>query len=176
MSHATELMVDYAACHRDRRNITIHFLGIPLIVFAVALLLARPRFALGGLELTPAWVLWTLTTLWYLTRGHLALGLTVSLANAVLVALALPLAGGSTAGWLTWGCSAFALGWLMQCIGHYYEGRTPEFVHDWRGWVSAPMFVAAEALFAIGWCRPLLDEIERRAGPTMLRDLAHPVA
>jgi len=175
MSHATDLMVDYAVSHRDQRNITIHFLGIPLMVFALAVLLARPRFALAGLELTPAWVLWTLTTLWYLTRGHLALGLAVSLANAVLVALALPLAGGSTAAWLTWGCSALALGWTMQFVGHYYEGRAARLV-DWRSLAAAPMFVAAEALFAAGWCRPLLNEIERRAGPTVLRDLAHPVA
>src|SRR3982751_2786976 len=34
---ATELMVQYAAYHRDRRNIATHFVGIPLIVFAVGL-------------------------------------------------------------------------------------------------------------------------------------------
>jgi hypothetical protein len=34
------------------------------------------------------------------------------------------------------------------------------------------MFVVAEGLFALGWNRPLQDEIERRAGPTVLRDLA----
>ena len=38
------------------------------------------------------------------------------------------------------------------------------------------MFVTGEALFAAGLCRPLAEEIERRTGPTLLRDLAHPVA
>jgi hypothetical protein len=33
------------------------------------------------------------------------------------------------------------------------------------------MFVVGEWLFALGWGRPLLAEIERRAGPTHLRDL-----
>ena len=42
MTAATELMVQYAAYHRDRRNIATHFVGIPLIVFAVGALLARP--------------------------------------------------------------------------------------------------------------------------------------
>ena len=35
-----------------------------------------------------------------------------------------------------------------------------------------PMFVTAEAMFLSGWNKPLLAEIERRAGPTTLRDLA----
>jgi uncharacterized membrane protein YGL010W len=36
----------------------------------------------------------------------------------------------------------------------------------------APMFVTAEALFMLGWNKPLLAEIEKRVGPTVLRDLA----
>ena len=47
MRNATELMVQYAAYHRDRRNITTHFIGIPLIVFAIGVLLARPGFGAG---------------------------------------------------------------------------------------------------------------------------------
>src|SRR4051812_6749172 len=41
---ATELMVEYAAYHRDRRNIATHFVGIPLIVFAIGIFLARAQF------------------------------------------------------------------------------------------------------------------------------------
>ena len=45
MRTATELLVQYAAYHRDRRNIVSHFIGVPMIVFAIGVLLARP--ALG---------------------------------------------------------------------------------------------------------------------------------
>jgi hypothetical protein len=38
------------------------------------------------------------------------------------------------------------------------------------------MFVVGEALFAARLLRPLAQEIERRTGPTLIRDLAHPVA
>jgi len=41
---ATELMVQYASYHRDRRNIATHFFGIPLIVFAIGIFLARAQF------------------------------------------------------------------------------------------------------------------------------------
>jgi uncharacterized membrane protein YGL010W len=26
----------------------------------------------------------------------------------------------------------FVVGWLFQFVGHYYEGKPPEFFHDWR--------------------------------------------
>ena len=174
MRNATELMVQYAAYHRDRRNITTHFIGIPLIVFAIGVLLARPGFQVGGLLLTPAWILWAASAVWYLTRGNLVLGAAVSAATGILILLAQPLAAGSTAAWLTWGIGIFILGWVLQFIGHYYEGRKPAFVDDLVGLLVGPMFVTGEMLFSLGWCKPLLEEIERRAGPTMLRDLAHP--
>jgi len=173
---ANELMVQYAAYHRDRRNIATHFVGIPLIVFSVGVFLARAHFELGGVRLTPAWVAWALATAWYLTRGNLLLGLAVSLANAVLIALAHPFAVGSTGAWLGVGFGAFVLGWVLQFIGHYYEGRKPAFVDDLVGLLVGPMFVTGEALFAAGLLQPLSEEIVQRTGPTLLRDLAHPVA
>jgi len=171
---ATDLMAQYAAYHRDRRNIATHFVGIPLIVFAVGVLMARAEFHVGDYTVTLAWVAWTAATLWYLTRGNLVLGLATALVNAILMALAHPLAAGTTASWLAWGLGSFAVGWVIQFVGHYYEGRKPAFVDDVIGLLVGPMFVVGEALFALGWGRELLAEIERRAGPTHLRDLTHP--
>ena len=172
MRHATELMVQYAAYHRDRRNIATHFVGIPMIVFAVGVLLARPGVGVGQWLLTPAIVLWALTALWYLTRGNLVLGLATSMLTGLLVAMAHPLAGYSTFAWLGWGFGVFLAGWVLQFVGHYYEGRKPAFVDDLIGLLVGPMFVVGEAMFMAGWGRELAGEIERRAGPTHLRDLA----
>lgn len=175
MRHATELMVQYAAYHRDRRNITTHMVGIPLIVFAIGVLLSKPSFPLGGWALTPAWIVWGAAALWYLTRGHLLLGAAVSFATGVLMLLAQRVPAASTAAWLTWGLLTFVIGWALQFVGHWYEGRKPAFVDDVVGLLVGPMFVTAELLFAMGLCKPLAAEIERRVGPTMLRDLAHPL-
>lgn len=174
MRNATELMVQYAAYHRDRRNITTHFIGIPLIVFAIGVFLSRPGFQLGGVALTPAWILWAVAAIWYLTRGNLVLGVAVSLGTALLMLMAHRVPADSTAAWLTWALVTFVVGWVLQFIGHYYEGRKPAFVDDLVGLLVGPMFVTGEFLFGLGWGKPLLDEIERRVGPTMLRDLAHP--
>ena len=169
---AIDLLAQYAQYHRDRRNIATHFIGIPLIVFAIGVLLARGNVA--GVNL--AWIVWAASTAWYMTRGNLVLGLAVSLVNAALMALAIPLAAGTTAAWLGWGVGLFTVGWILQFIGHYYEGRKPAFVDDLVGLLVGPMFVVAEWLFAAGWGREVLAEIERRAGPTHLRDLAAPLA
>jgi uncharacterized membrane protein YGL010W len=176
MSAATNLMAQYAAYHRDRRNIATHFVGVPLIVFAVGALLARPALDVGGWPLTPAAVAWALTALWYLTRGNLVLGVATSLVNLLLIGAALPLGLLDTKAWLAWSLGAFVFGWALQFLGHYYEGRKPAFVDDLRGLLIAPMFIVGEALFALGWGKALLAEIEARVGPTHLRDLHAPAA
>jgi uncharacterized membrane protein YGL010W len=173
MRNATELMISYARYHRDRRNIATHFIGVPLIIFAISVLLSRPTFSLGGIALSPAWLLWGVTSLWYLTRGHWLLALATLLTNLLLIGLASPLALLPTAQWLAWGIGTFVVGWVIQFVGHYYEGKKPAFVDDISGLFVGPMFVVAEVLFALGWGRELLQSIERAVGPTHLRDL-HP--
>ncbi|MBV8470986.1 MAG: DUF962 domain-containing protein [Burkholderiaceae bacterium] len=171
---AVDLMCQYAAYHRDRRNIATHFVGIPLIVLAVGVLLARIPLELAGFNSNVAWLVWALSTVWYLTRGNLVLGLAVSLVNAALMALAQTVVEHTLGASLAWGIGLFALGWVIQFVGHYYEGRKPAFADDLVGLAVGPMFVVGEALFAGGWGREMLAEIERRAGPTRLRDLARP--
>ncbi|MCU0775988.1 MAG: DUF962 domain-containing protein [Ideonella sp.] len=157
---ATDLLVQYARYHRDRRNIATHFVGIPLIVFGLSVLLARPEIQALGVTLTPIIAIWLLSTLW--------------LINALLVIGAVNVSDGASTGtWLLAGVGAFVVGWVLQFIGHWYEGRKPAFVDDLVGLLVGPMFVTAEAMFATGWGKALLAEIERAAGPTYLRNL-HP--
>jgi uncharacterized membrane protein YGL010W len=174
MRNATDLLVHYASYHRDRRNIATHMVGVPMIVFSLGVLLARPAFAPAGWILTPAWVLFALASLWWLTRGRLAVGLLVTAGTAALLLLGQAVGWAGTTAWLGTGLGLFALGWLVQLLGHYYEGRSPAFVNDLQGLLTGPMFVAAEALFAAGWQQELAREIERRAGPRYFRDLALP--
>ena len=173
MRNTTELLAQYAEYHRDRRNIATHLVGVPMIVFGVGVLLARPAFMLAGIALSPAWLLFAATAAWYLTRGHLVVGAAVSAVVGVLLVFAHGVAYGSTATWLAWGVGAFVVGWVIQFIGHYYEGRKPAFVDDLAGLLVGPMFVTAEVLFALGLCQPLHAEIVQRAGPTLIRARHH---
>ncbi len=171
---AIDLLKQYAEYHRDRRNIVTHFVGVPMIVFAIGVLLAGVSFTLGGLAVTPAWMLFGLVALWYLTRGQLALGAATTLGMGLLVLLAHRVGGGAVGPWLAWSVGFFVFGWIIQFIGHYYEGRKPAFADDSVGLLVGPMFVVMEMLAPIGLFKDLMQAIERHAGPTMIRDLAHP--
>ena len=171
---AVELLTQYAEYHRDRRNILTHLVGVPMIVFGIGVLLSKPGFMVGTLMLSPAWIAFALVALWYVTRGELLLGVTVSAATALVLLLAHRLPGGGVGPWLGWGLSFFAAGWIVQFVGHYYEGRKPAFSGDLVGLLVGPMFVVMEMLAALGLFKSLVSEIERHAGPTMLRNLAHP--
>jgi len=169
---STELLAQYAVYHRDQRNIATHLFGVPMIVFGISVLLARASFDVNGFTFSAAWMAFGLLAIWYLTRrGQFLLSVAVTAGLGVLVAGAHGVSGGSVGGWLAWGAGTFIVGWFVQFLGHYYEGRTPAFVGDVPGLLVGPMFVTAEALFELGWNKPLLAEIERRAGPTHLRNL-----
>jgi uncharacterized membrane protein YGL010W len=167
---ASLLLVEYARYHRDRRNIVSHFIGIPMIVLALGLLLGRLQ--LGSANL--AWLVWAVCALWYVTRGKLTLGLVTSAFNAALIAMARPLA--MTDDWLAWGLGTFVTGWFIQFLGHYFEGRKAAFVDDVVGLLVGPMFVVAEWLMALGLERETRVEIELGAGSTHIRDLRLPAA
>jgi uncharacterized membrane protein YGL010W len=50
----------------------------------------------------------------------------------ILMSLAM-FAAGFLLRWLWWPALAlFVLGWMLQFIGHAFEGKPPEFFHDWR--------------------------------------------
>ena len=164
MKTLTDQLAQYAAYHRDRRNIATHFVGIPMIVLAVQVLLSRPVLAELGVPVTPALLATVVASLYYL-RLDRPLGALMAVLLAAGLALAWPLAAGSTALWLWSGVGLFVVGWVIQFVGHIWEGRKPAFVDDGVGLVIGPLFVVAEAVFALGARRELHDAIVARAGP-----------
>ena len=157
MKSLVDHLSQYAAYHRDPRNIVSHFIGIPLIVVAVAVLLSRPQWA-GG---SPA-VLLTLGAAVFYLRLELRLGLLMTLLLGLAVWLGHSLAALSTGAWLGWGVGLFVVGWGIQFVGHYYEGRKPAFIDDVTGLIVGPLFVVVELGFLLGWRGDLKREIEAR--------------
>jgi uncharacterized membrane protein YGL010W len=172
MRNLTDHLASYAAYHRDPRNITTHVFGIPPIVFAVTTLLSRPQFAIGEWTATPAMLVAALTTLFYM-RLHIGLGLILGVILALFCWLGLGIAGSTTLTWLGTGLGLFAAGWIVQFIGHYYEGKKPAFVDDIMGLLQGPLFLLAEGLFVMGWGKTVKAEIEQRVGPVKLRDIVN---
>ncbi|MBK5509657.1 Mpo1 family 2-hydroxy fatty acid dioxygenase [Pseudomonas sp. TH15] len=167
MKSLVDHLSQYAAYHRDPRNIASHFIGIPLIVVAVAVLLSRPQWAGGWVS--PA-VLLALASAWFYLRLELRLGVLMTVLLGLSVWLGHALAQQSTMLWLSSGVGMFVIGWAIQFVGHHYEGRKPAFVDDVTGLIVGPLFVVAELAFMLGLRQELKHEIELRSGPVTLRE------
>ena len=107
MKSLVDHLSQYAAYHRDPHNIATHFVGIPLIVIAVATLLSRPQWA----GISPA-VLVMLTSAVFYLRLELRLGVLMTVLLGLSVWLGHTLAALSTAAWLGWGIGLFVVGWV----------------------------------------------------------------
>ena len=55
----------YADYHRDPRNIHTHFVGVPMIMFAVVILLSRPTWMVGAVPVSPALLAALAAGLWW---------------------------------------------------------------------------------------------------------------
>jgi uncharacterized membrane protein YGL010W len=168
MRSITEQLAQYATYHRDRRNIATHFVGIPMIVLAVCILLSRPSFAAFGGVLSPAILVAALLAIFYL-----ALDVCFGVAMCALLALCLLAARWfamqTTVMWIVSGAGFFVVGWVFQFVGHHHEGRKPAFLDDLIGLLIGPLFVVAEIAFALGWRKEISRAVEAQAGPTHIR-------
>lgn len=163
MKTLTDHLTQYAAYHQDHRNVATHFVGIPMIVLAVTILLARPGWMLGDLALTPAVILSIASAVFYL-RLDLRFGLAMVAQLVVCVWASYWFAAQSTAVWLGWGVGLFVAGWAIQFLGHYFEGKKPAFVDDLVGLLVGPLFLTAEVAFALHLRSALKAEMLRRLG------------
>ena len=165
MKNLTEHLSQYAQYHRDERNILTHYAGIPLIIIAVFGLLYWPLFSLAGLTITPSLVLFIAAMAFYL-RLDLRFALVMLLFSGTCLLLAAQLASLSLWVWLGSSITLFVAGWVLQFVGHYFEGKKPAFVDDIIGLFVGPLFIVAELSFKLGLRKPLQQDIEHIAGKT----------
>ncbi|WP_448091534.1 Mpo1 family 2-hydroxy fatty acid dioxygenase [Pseudomonas lini] len=166
MKSLVDHLSQYAAYHRDPRNIASHFIGIPLIVVAVAVLLSRPQW--GGGWVSPA-VLVAMASAWFYLRLEVRLGVLMTVLLGLCIWAGQVLAQHSTLVWLASGIGMFVVGWAIQFVGHHYEGRKPAFVDDVTGLIVGPLFVVVELAFLLGLRHELKEQIEVRVGGVRLR-------
>jgi uncharacterized membrane protein YGL010W len=164
-----ENLTQYAAYHRDRRNIATHFVGVPMIVFAIILALATVSVPVGGLAITAAAVVSIAACVYYF-RLDWVFGLTMAIVLFAMCAAASEMtARMSTGAVLGWAGAIFIVGWALQFLGHKFEGMKPAFFDDVMQLIIGPLFVCAEAFFLLGAKPRLRRYIEERVGPTVAR-------
>src|SRR5688572_17598500 len=164
-----EHLTQYAAYHRDRRNIATHFVGVPMIVFALILALATVSVPAGGVAITLAAVTSVAICLYYF-RLDIAFAFAMALVLFAMCAAASEMTARlGTGASLGWALAIFVVGWALQFLGHKFEGMKPAFFDDARQLLIGPLFVCAEGFFAFGAKPRLREYIEARVGPTVAR-------
>jgi uncharacterized membrane protein YGL010W len=163
-----EQLAMYAAYHRDRRNQATHHVGVPLIVYALLVALTQVNLgqaALGPLGTAPlsaaTLVLIVLMVLYCLNVP--LIGAVALVIYGVLYTLAVEVGRAeSDLVWTTF-AACFVGGWIIQFVGHVFEGRRPALFTNVLQIFMAPPFLIAEILFALGLEKQLEQDLMARS-------------
>ncbi|HEU0258642.1 MAG TPA: Mpo1-like protein [Burkholderiales bacterium] len=162
MKSIEDQMSFYAAYHQDARNKATHFIGVPAIMLSLFIPLAWIRLEVGGFVLTAAMLFAAVVLVYYFVLD-VPLGLAMLVVTAILLWIAGGIASlGAAAGW-TWFAILFVGGWILQLVGHVFEGRKPALADNLFQIFVAPMFLAAEVFFALGYKRALQRRVNEKA-------------
>lgn len=162
MKTLEEQMAFYAAYHQNARNKMTHFVGVPVIIVSLFIPLAWPRIEFAGLPLTAAMLLAAAVLAYYLVLD-VPLALAMAVVTAALVWLGHQIAGLGTGPAWVWFAALFVGGWILQLIGHAFEGRRPALTDNLFQIFVAPIFLCAEIFFALGYKPGLHKAVQERA-------------
>jgi len=155
-------MAFYAAYHQDGRNKASHFIGVPMIILSLFIPLAWIRVDIGGVAITAAMVFAAVVLLYYFVLD-VPLAVAMLGVNALLIWAGHQIAGlGAAQGWAWFGV-LFVGGWIIQLVGHAFEGRKPALADNLFQIFVAPIFLAAEVFFALGYKPRLHQAVQERA-------------
>jgi len=158
MKTLEEQMSFYAAYHQDARNKATHFVGVPAIVLSLMIPLSWLR-----IDAVSAAMVITAALLAYYLALDVWLGLAMCVVMGALLWLGQILADqGAVAGW-SWFAALFVGGWILQLLGHVFEGRKPALADNLFQIFVAPIFLCAELFFALGYKPRLHTAVEERA-------------
>jgi uncharacterized membrane protein YGL010W len=162
MKTIEEHLTQYAKYHRDPRNIMTHLVGVPMIVLSIILLLSKTLFT-AGIPVSISLILIVVSSLYYL-KLHLLLGVSMVAYMALAYWVSSLIRVQFENAWVFIAIGLFVVGWIIQFVGHIFEGKKPAFVDDLMGLLIGPVFVLAECIFMVGGLKALKKEIEHGAG------------
>jgi uncharacterized membrane protein YGL010W len=152
----------YIRYHRDPRNKLTHFVGVPLIIFSLFIPMSWLGIDAAGVHITLAHAFLAAVLVYYFTLDA-GLALALAVVSGALLYAAQWIAGlGYAQGWTAF-AAAFALGWALQLLGHWFEGKRPALVDNFWQIFVAPVFLMVELFATLGFKRDLLRRAEELA-------------
>jgi uncharacterized membrane protein YGL010W len=151
MTPLQEQLAAYAAYHKDPRNKETHFLGVPLVTFALFLFLGWFRFvAASDIPFLSAAALFYLSVFLY----YLYLDRFIALLQFPITLAMLYVADRVAVMPIYQSVAIFAAtfvgGWIIQLVGHAFEGKRPALLDNIMQLFNAPLFLTAEMLLLLG--------------------------
>jgi uncharacterized membrane protein YGL010W len=162
MKTLEEQMSFYLRYHRNPKNRLTHYFGVPLIMFSLFVLLGLVRLQIGDASITAASVL-AIAVLAYYFRLDAVLAVAMTLVTAVLLIAANRVCTLGAPAALSVFAATFVGGWILQLVGHAFEGRKPALVDNFFQVLIAPIFLMAELFFALGYKREVAERVEQLA-------------
>lgn len=161
MKSLAEQMSVYQRYHTKTVTKLTHFIGVPLIVFALLGLLSWLVIPFPSQHLPISWVLIILLSIYYaLLNWRLGIGMFAVL--IIMEGLALSVIHShTTLDALVIFIVVFVGGWVIQFLGHAVEGRKPALFDNLFQVFIAPIFLLAEVCFLFGALPSLHAEVIR---------------
>ena len=151
MKSLNEQLMTYQQQHTNKLNRLTHYVGIPLIIFSLLMLLNWISIDIATKwQISFAWIFLIATAVYYfLLNIRLAIVATVLLIVMLFIAawFAKPtptIFSGSLF------LILFIGGWVLQFVGHFFEKQKPAFFFSAKQLLIGPLFVLLEALTALG--------------------------
>lgn len=158
MKSLEDQMSFYQAYHHNAINKLTHFIGVPLIIYALLIPLSWFNFSVAGVPISLGIVVLCVLWLYYLRLSVLfavaILLFFVPIQYAVIETIAANEDGG-----LLIAMIAFVGGWIFQLVGHVFEKRRPALVDNLFQVFVAPLFLTAEVFFMLGMKKDVHTEV-----------------
>ena len=162
MQSFIEQAKNYSLYHQKTITRYTHFVGVPLLVFSFMLLFSFLHLTVPGYFSRTSAELLTLALFLYYLVLNWRLALSLAPVLILLLWLADWIGGdGPTSGALTVFLACFIVGWIVQLLGHLFEGHRPAFTKNLCQFLIAPLYLTAEVYFMFGKMQALQTAIHQ---------------
>lgn len=160
MEKLIEKLSLYHTYHTRKATQLTHLFGVPAVTSAFLILFSWIHIHIPGiLNISIIWPI-VILTLGYYFLLDLKFGIAMTAVCLPLALLAYWIAYPSPNAFnITIFLILFIGGWTLQLVGHYLEGKRPSFLSNFSHVLIAPLFVASEIAFILGYRKELKIKI-----------------
>ena len=150
----SQQMESYAAYHRDTRNRITHFFGVPLVTFSLFIPLGWFRFIHADIPITAAAIFYFFVFIYYFRLDRVVALVQAPVTFALLYYADIVSLMPFKASALIF-AATFVGGWLIQLLGHAFEGKRPALADNLIQLFNGPLFLTVEILIFLGFRQEL---------------------